>query len=1014
MMNDRTVQKIETMLLNIKKQITPVRIKITDIKTMDCGYKTDNTVPEVTEEWRSFGEYDRWGMNPEEHRWFYTKLRIPDELVGSDAELYIASTPEDDSDWDPQYMAYVDGKFVRGMDSNHRYLKIDSTKKEQDIHVYAYSAPFGEKSEFYCELCVFEREAEKLYYNIAVPFDALPVLDKLSSEYVTTVNHLYAAINMLDWRAPGSEEFLRSVKKANEYLETEFYGKCCKDNGKVVSCIGHTHIDVAWRWTYRQSKEKVQRTFSSVVEMMKKYPEYKFMSSQPQLFEFLKEESPETYAEVKKLVEQGRFEVEGGMWLEADCNLISGESFVRQFMFGKRFFKEEFGKENHILWLPDVFGYSAAMPQILKKCGIDTFVTSKISWNEFNRMPYDNFNWYGIDGSKVFTAFLTAQDLLRQPKNFADNHHIVTVYTSGLNPSYAKGSYVRYEPKELNSNTIITFGHGDGGGGPEDSQLEYHERMKKGLPGIPRTKIEFAGDYLDRIRTKLEDDPRLPKWVGELYLEFHRGTYTSIAKNKKNNRKSEFLYENAELLSCMAKLLTGHEYEQKKLNEGWKIILLNQFHDIIPGSSIKPVYDKSDEDYAVVFEKGGSVLKSAKKAITDNIGTDGGVLVFNPNSFVGFGAVEVDGEAVYAENIPPKGYKVIKPEKVKADYTFKGKVLETKYYTVEFADDYSIKRLYDKLNRREVLRDGGRANVIEAYEDYPYQYDAWELSNYYEDKMYEINSVEGTETFDEGERFGIIVKRKFLDSDFSQKICFYEHIPRIDFVTLADWKQEHYMVKAAFDIDVNTDKATYDIQFGTIQRNTHRNTSWDAAKFEVCAHKFMDMGDYGYGVSLMNDCKYGHNVKDGTMKLSLFKCATEPNPDADKGLHSFTYSLYPHAGDYRQAGTIKLAYDLNIPMTAQKIGRQSGSLPEEYSFVKCSADNFIIETVKKAEDSGSVIVRGYECFNKHTDVTLDFGFDIKSAKICDLMENETDVPEVCGNKVSFKAKPFEIITLKIN
>ena len=235
MMNDRTVQKIETMLLNIKKQITPVRIKITDIKTMDCGYKTDNTVPEVTEEWRSFGEYDRWGMNPEEHRWFYTKLRIPDELVGSDAELYIASTPEDDSDWDPQYMAYVDGKFVRGMDSNHRYLKIDSTKKEQDIHVYAYSAPFGEKSEFYCEFCVFEREAEKLYYNIAVPFDALPVLDKLSSEYVTTVNHLYAAINMLDWRTPGSEGFLRSVKKANEYLETEFYGKCCKDNGKVVS-----------------------------------------------------------------------------------------------------------------------------------------------------------------------------------------------------------------------------------------------------------------------------------------------------------------------------------------------------------------------------------------------------------------------------------------------------------------------------------------------------------------------------------------------------------------------------------------------------------------------------------------------------------------------------------------------------------------------------------------------------------------------------------------------------------
>ncbi|MGN0549430.1 MAG: alpha-mannosidase [Acutalibacteraceae bacterium] len=1007
MLNDLTTKKIEKMLSLLKEQITPVRIKIDGVKTKECGYKTDNNVPTDTDSWASFGEDESWGMKPEEHRWFYFRLKIPQELKGADTELYIASTDMYGSHWNPQFLLYINGKLIRGMDSNHRYVKIDSTVAEYDIHVYAYSMPQGEKSEFHCELCVFQRDVERLFFNIVVPFEALVILDKQSKDYNTIKTYMHEAVNMLDWRRPGEDSFIDSVKRANEFLKNEFYKKECYDNGELVSCIGHTHIDVAWRWTYDQSKEKVQRTFSTVVEMMKEYPEYKFMSSQPQLFEFLKQEAPEVYADIKELVRQGRIEPEGGMWLEADCNLISGESFVRQFLFGKRFFKEEFDKDNHILWLPDVFGYSASMPQILRKCGIDTFVTSKISWNEFNRMPYDNFNWYGIDGTPVFVAFMTAVDI-------ANGDFERTSYTPRLNTSHTKGSYERYEPKELNSNTLLTFGQGDGGGGPVDDDIEYYERMKYGIPGMPMTKIEFAGDYLDRVRSKLENDPRLPKWVGELYLEFHRGTYTSVAKNKKNNRKSEILYQNAEAMAYTAKLLTGAEYDQETLNSGWKLILLNQFHDILPGSSIKSVYDKCDEDYAEIFDKGNTVLNGAYDAIVNNIKTDGGLVVFNPNSFEDSAAVEYGGKMIYAENIPPKGYRVIKPEQSKAEYSLNGRVLETKYYIVEFAEDYTISRLYDKENDCEVLRDGGRGNVIQAYEDYPYEHDAWELSNYYEEKYYEINSVESVQPFDEGERFGIIVKRKFLDSDFEQKICFYNHSRRIDFITLSDWKQEHYMVKAAFDTDINTNKAVYDIQFGHIERPTHRNTSWDAAKFEVCAHKFMDMSEYGYGVSLLNDCKYGHNVKDGTMKLSLFKCATHPDPDADKILHSFTYSLYPHSGDFREAGTIKQAYSLNNPMQVFEIGKQEGSLPEEFSFVKCSAENFIIETIKKAEDSDSLIIRGYESWNKRTSVRLDFGFDVSSACLCGALEDELEPLTVNSNSLSFKAKPFEIITVKIN
>lgn len=1007
-LNDFSFEKIETMSEQLEAQITPKRIKINDIRTFTCDYKTDNVVPGENEPWEPFADGQRWGINPEEHRWFNFKAEIPDELLGKDLELYISSTSPSCRHWEPQMLVYVDGKLTRGMDCNHRYLKIDSSKKIQNIHIYAYSTPSGEWCELHCHLCLFNREAEKLYYNIKAPFEAMKVLDKNSMEYNQIKMCLRQALCLVDWRYPGSESFTDSVKKANEYMQDEFYNKLCGENGKVASCIGHTHIDVAWRWTYAQTREKIQRTFSSVVEMMKKYPEYKFMSSQPQLFAFLKEDAPDVYEEVKELIRQGRFEVEGGMWLEADCNLMSGESFVRQFLHGKRFFKEEFDKDNSMLWLPDVFGYSAAMPQILQKCGINKFVTSKISWNETNRMPHDNFNWYGIDGTSVFATFLTAKRASSNSNDFTSS------YTPMLNADWILGSYQRYEPKELNSNTILTFGHGDGGGGPTDENLENYDRLKYGIPGIPKAQMEFAGDYVERIRQKLEKDPKLPKWVGELYLEFHRGTYTSVAKNKKNNRKSEFLYQNAEAAAYMAKLLTGFEYDRDKLNSGWKLILLNQFHDILPGSSIGPVYDKCDEDYAIVTDKGNSVLDSARAEIVKNIKTDGGLVVFNPNSFKVSSTVEYSGEKIFVRDIPAKGYKVVKPEKSKAEYKLSDKSIETKYYIVEFNDDYSISRIFDKANNREVLRKNGRANVIQAYEDYPYQYDAWELSNYYEDKMYEINSVEETNFFDEGECFGFEIRRKFLESDFCQKICFYNNSPRIDFVTVSDWKQEHYMVKAAFDVDVNTDKATYDIQFGNLQRSTHQNTSWDAAKFEVCAHKFMDMAEYGYGVSLMNDCKYGHNVKDGTMKLSLFKCATHPDPDADKIVHSFTYSLYPHAGDFREAGTVQMSYELNNPLVAFEVGKQNGTLPEEYSFVKCSADNFIVETLKMAEDSDSLILRGYEAYNKLTDVELEFGFPVKTVKLCDMMENEIGDIELISNKAKFKAKPFEIITLKIN
>lgn len=1005
-------KRIGEMLRQLEKLITPVRIDLNEWQTMPCDYKKDNVVPDPKEgNWEPFNIGDRWGKNSDEHRWFYKRVSVPDELIGEDLELYICHTRPEDTLWDPQLMVYVNGKFVKGLDSNHRYVKIDSTEKEADIHVYAYSAARGAETSWYPQLCVFNRDVERLYYNILPAYEVMSYLTEDDKEFVDIRTLLNNALNLLNWCEPMSEEFLASVNAANEYLESEFYGKFCGEQDVKVSLIGHTHIDVAWLWTLEQTKEKVQRTFSGVVDLMKRYPEYKFMSSQPQLFKYLKESAPDVYAEMKQLIAEKRVEPEGSMWLEADCNLTSGESLVRQILFGKRFFKKEFGVDNRVVWLPDVFGYSAAMPQIMKKSGIDKFVTSKISWNESNRMPYDTFMWKGIDGTKIFSSFITS---FYRTRNLDFNRCFYSDYNTRLIPQYVRGAWDRYEPKFINNEVLMPFGYGDGGGGPSKDMLERYDRMKHGIPGCPQVKMEFAGDYLERTREKLEGNKKLPEWSGELYLEFHRGTYTSQAKTKKNNRKSEFLHQNAETAAIMAKKLTGAEYPAEKLNEGWECILLHQFHDILPGSSIKPVYEECDRAYAKLAKDGSAIENEALASVMNNISTDGGVAVFNPNSFEGNGYVEYEGKTYKVNSIPAKGYKVIQLEDKKANYTLNGRHLETDNYMVDFDEHYVITRLYDKAAQREVIREGGRGNYIEAFEDYPYEYDNWELSAYYNEKKYEIDNVDKVEFVDEGARFGFKITRKFYKSIFEQTIYFYDGSNRIDFATYADWHQEHLMIKAAFDVDVNSDKATYDIQFGSVERPVHKNTSWDAAKFEVCAHKFADYSDYGYGVSLLNDCKYGHNIDNGTMKLSLFKCGTSPDPTADKGEHSFVYSLLPHTGNFRESGTIKTAYELNRPMKAFKIGAQSGGMSDEYSFLSCDKDNFIVETVKKAEDSEAVIVRGYESYNMRTPVVLRFGFNIKEAHLCDLMENDVEELEISDNTVSFIAKPFEIVTVKVN
>ena len=845
------------------------------------------------------------------------------------------------------------------------------------------------------------------------------------------------AINLLDLRKVFSKEYNESIKKANEFLEVEFYEKLCGHEDYVATCVGHTHIDVAWWWTVAQTREKVGRSFSTVLKLMDQYPEYIFMSSQPQLYKFIKEDYPDIYEKIKEKVKEGVWEPEGAMWLEADCNVTSGESLIRQILHGKRFFKEEFNVENEVLWLPDVFGYSAALPQILKKSNVNYFMTTKIAWNQFNKMPYDTFMWKGIDGTEILTHFITTTD----PNQDKKCHF--TTYNGILHPGSIKGAWDRYQQKEINDDVLVCYGYGDGGGGVSYEMLETGRRMAKGIPGMPKVKLGNSLDYFKKLEKKVEGNKRLPRWIGELYLEYHRGTYTSMARNKRDNRISEQLYESTEKVNSLAMLL-GKEYPAENINKNWENILLNQFHDILPGTSIKKVYDVTDEDYKRIIGSGKEMLADGINYIAENISLKNkSVVVFNTLGFDRDDIVEFevpsdinmpavldgneeiecqlidDGKAIFfAKGIPANGHKafeIIEATKSSStNLTIEKNYIENKFFDIKINEEGNITSIIDKKSNREVLKEGQTANVLQAFEDKPMDYDNWDIDIYYDEKMWLVNDVQHIEVIERGNvRSTLEIKRKFQDSTIIQKVYIYNDIPRIDFDTNIDWKESQVLLKAAFPVDINSNEATYEIQYGNVKRPTHRNTSWDEARFEVCGHKWVDLSEGNYGVSLMNNSKYGHDILDGVMRLTLLKSGILPNTTSDQEVHNFIYSIYPHTGDYKDAGTVKMAYNLNVPLYSKVEEAHEGSLESKSSLVKVDKDNVIIEVIKKAEDSDELVIRMYECHNMRTNVTLEMISEIESVKECNLME--TDISELSkdGNKVSFEMKPFEILTLKV-
>ena len=991
-------------------------------------------------EWTPFrANKDYWGYR-ECYCWFKQTVKIPDSFKGQHVIYNIMPYARTwNQEVNPQFIIFVNGQVIQGADSNHQYVTLTSCAEggeELEIAINAYSDDWEWKGEIQlgAQLQAFDDVAFCTYFDIITPLKVAKYKDEDSDARINILKALNEACNILDIDTNNREAFRESCVEASKYLDENLYGKF-----EEATCwaVGHTHIDVAWLWRLRQSRDKACRSFSTVLKLMEEYPEYKFMSSQAQLYEYVKEDYPEVYEKIKERVKEGRWEVEGSMWVEADTNVASGEALVRQFMVGKRFFREEFGIDNKIMWLPDVFGYSAAIPQLIKKSGMDYFMTTKISWNEYNKFPYDTFKWRGIDGTEVLSHFPpSCHATVNERSNWQ------TTYNSKLRPLYVLGGYKRYSQKDLNKDYLMSYGFGDGGGGPTIEMLEYGRRMEKGIQGCPVVKQSTSLDFFKDLDKKVSGNKRLPTWCGELYLEFHRGTLTSQARNKKYNRKSECLYHDVETLSAIANKEIGLTYPREELLKNWKTILLNQFHDILPGSSISVVYEDSKEDYERVLKAGCQMAGNAQSALLSKINlAEDSIVVFNTTGFNRHDAViceipceeefaifdkngnEVayqktfDGKIVFVADAPSKGYstytvKKTAPEKFDFVNATANKA-STPFFDVEFNEEYNISKLIHKETGRSVAPDGENVGKVIAYQDRPHNHEAWDIKCYFDEKSWNLD-FKNAELIELGAVRAVYkVDRTFRDSSFTEYYCIYNDLQRIDVDYEADWHEDHVVLKADYPVDVNSTRATFDIQFGNIERSTTTNTTWEFAQFEESMHKWADLSDNGFGLSVINDCKYGCDIKNGHIRPTLFRCATNPNHIQDREHHSFSFSIYPHSKRVNDSDVVKEGYNVNFPLYAIPQKAQEGTLAPEYSLVSCDKENVVIETVKVAEDSDNIIVRAYETWNSKTPVTLTFCDEILSATECNLMEEEDEAVAFDGNTLTATFKPFEIKTFKV-
>ncbi len=790
------------------------------------------------------------------------------------------------------------------------------------------------------------------------------------------------------------------------------------DSTPFMGIVGHSHIDTAWLWTIAETERKCARTFSSALNLMEQYPEFRFLQSAPYHADIVRREYPALFKRIQAAVATGRWEPNGAMWVEPDCNIPSGESFVRQLLLGQQFTRKHFGYTADAFWQPDVFGYSAALPQILRQAGVEYFLTTKIAWNDTTRFPYDTFRWKGIDGTEVLSHFNKIH-CFPDPKTLIEQWQDV-------------------QHKESADRRLSAIGYGDGGGGPQYEMLEFARRVKD-LEGCPQGEYVTVTDFMKGIAAKAHE---LPEWVGELYLELHRGTLTSIAEIKRLNRRGEEALRDAEIAWTMAGATRGRRYPAAKLHELWAGFLVNQFHDILPGSSIPEVNDQAIAEMTDTVAAAGGLAQDALAALAGGAGrkTASHLFVLNTLGWTRGGGFQLPAESLPAGTVPD-GDGVISQrlrtvtgeERVaiagvslpglgavsvplrlgrsggRSPFTVRGRVVNTPSVRARFDVTGRITSLLHKESGRELVASGGALNTLWLGEDVPAAWDNWDIDFDQQFKMQAQTELLSHTVTDGPLQLRIRHEISIgAASRLIQDVVFHATSAQIDFETVVHWHEKHRLLKAGFDLDVHVDSARHEIQFGHVTRPTHQNRPADRAQFEVVNHRWTDLSETRFGVALLNDGKYGISVDGAEARLTLLKSGARPDPRGDEGTHTFTYALLPHAGGFSAESVVRPGYELNVSPRVVPTTRSEGL----DSLLTVDAPNVVIDTVKWAEDNSGWIVRLYECEGTAAPTRIDFGVEVARVAETNLLEDEV-VAEVGGRgrRVRCTLRPFELKTL---
>ncbi len=945
-----------------------------------------------------------WGSKWE-YGWFRTNVSAPMEAAGK--RLVVRLAPGGES------LVWINGRVMGSVGWAHKEITLSREAKTGevfDLLIEAYGGhgriTVGDGPNLWGTQTVPEPPAAQTkvgestfgiwreeVYQLAVDFSTLYELrgrlDPLSLRTAKIDEGLIDATMIIDFELP-EDEMLKTIAEARARLKPLLDSK----NGPTMPTLhafGHAHIDVAWLWPLQETERKIARTAINQLALFEEYPEFHFLQSQPHLYQMLKKHYPELYQRFKDAVCEGKVIADGGMWIEADTNVSGGESLIRQILYGRAYFKDILGVDSKVLWLPDVFGYSGAMPQILKGCGMLGFTTQKITWayGGGDPFPYNTFWWVGIDGSAIPA-------------------HIFTDYNSQTRPNFVQDRWNTRLQKNGIDSMVMAYGWGDGGGGPERNHLEFLRRTAD-LEGLPRIQHsspqQFFEDLLERGMVK-------ERYVGELYFQAHRGTYTSQAKTKKGNRKSEFALREAELWGTAANAIRGSHFDADVLRDSWTKVLLNQFHDILPGSSIQRVYQEAEAMHAEAIQDARRVGQAAASALA---GAGETVTVFNSLNWPRRALVEAGGK-VNEVIVPACGWigvtgqegEVPGPAVTAGALANGGAFLENELLRAEFNPNGEVVSLIDKMSQREQM--AGAGNRLCIYKDVPDVWDAWDLNSMTETTPVEIPESGKLEVLVSGPKEAKLrLTRKLLQSQLTQTISLRQGSRRIDFATAIDWQESHKLLKVNFPLNIWTDEAIHEIQFGHLRRPNHSSRQYDADRFEVCNHKWSALAEEGRGAAVLNDSKYGLSVKGNSINLTLLKSALAPDMYADKGLQTFTYGLYYWNGSLAESGVVQEAYDLNVPLTVVKGAGGSGSL------FSLDVNNIIIEAVKPAEDlSQDIILRVYEAMRTATRCRLTTSLPFVKASETNMLEEKLAEVPVENDSLLLEFRPFEVKTIRLS